>query len=95
MAEPEAARAPTPGLRSEATKEAGPHEPKGAPPPGLRSDEGATREGGGSRAPGGERGINRAPGGERGKHSKQSTHHGPFRKKEKILGNRTDVCAVC
>jgi TrmH family RNA methyltransferase len=30
-------------------------EPKGAPPPGLRSDEGATREGGGSRAPGGER----------------------------------------
>ncbi len=32
-------------------------EPKGAPPPGLRSE--ATREGGGSRAPGGERG-NRA-----------------------------------
>jgi len=30
-------------------------EPKGAAPPGLRSDEGATREGGASRAPGGER----------------------------------------
>src|SRR6516225_5314415 len=44
--------APPPGL---------PREPKGAPPPGLRSDEGATREGGGSRAPGGER-DNRASG---------------------------------
>src|SRR5580704_279689 len=32
----------------------GPREPKGAAPPGLRSDEGATREGGASRAPGGE-----------------------------------------
>jgi branched-chain amino acid transport system permease protein len=31
-------------------------EPKGAAPTGLRSDEGATREGGASRAPGGERG---------------------------------------
>ncbi len=31
-------------------------EPKGAAPPGLRSDEGATKEGGASRAPGGERG---------------------------------------
>jgi branched-chain amino acid transport system permease protein len=30
-------------------------EPKGAAPPGLRSDEGATKEGGASRAPGGER----------------------------------------
>src|SRR6516225_12411078 len=47
--------APPPGL---------PREPKGAPPPGLRSDEGATREGGGSRAPGGER-EGRAAGGER------------------------------
>jgi branched-chain amino acid transport system permease protein len=35
---------------------AGPREPKGAAPTGLRSDEGATREGGASRAPGGERG---------------------------------------
>jgi molybdopterin molybdotransferase len=51
----------------------GPREPKAAPPTGLRSDEGATREGGGSRAAGGERGRNsatreggasRAPGGE-------------------------------
>ena len=33
-----------------------PREPKGAAPTGLRSDEGATREGGASRAPGGERG---------------------------------------
>ena len=41
-----------------------PREPKGAPPPGLRSEERATREGGGSRAPGGER-ESRAPGGER------------------------------
>ena len=32
-----------------------PREPKGAATPGLRSDEGATREGGASRAPGGER----------------------------------------
>src|ERR1035441_7020866 len=31
-----------------------PREPKGAAAPGLRSDEGATREGGASRAPGGE-----------------------------------------
>jgi branched-chain amino acid transport system permease protein len=30
-------------------------EPKGAAPPGLRSDEGATKEGAASRAPGGER----------------------------------------
>jgi hypothetical protein len=33
-----------------------PREPKGAAPTGLRSDEGGTREGGASRAPGGERG---------------------------------------
>jgi uncharacterized protein (DUF2236 family) len=38
-----------------------PREPKGAAPTGLRSDEGATREGGASRAPGGER-DNRASG---------------------------------
>ncbi len=38
-----------------------PREPKGAASPGLRSDEGATREGGASRAPGGER-DNRASG---------------------------------
>ena len=34
----------------------GPREPKGAAVPGLRSDEGATREGAASRAPRGERG---------------------------------------
>ena len=34
----------------------GPREPKGAALPGLRSDEGATREGSASGAPGGERG---------------------------------------
>jgi NAD(P)-dependent dehydrogenase (short-subunit alcohol dehydrogenase family) len=39
-------------------------EPKGAPPPGLTSEERVRREGGGSRAPGGER-ENTAPGGER------------------------------
>jgi Major Facilitator Superfamily len=33
-----------------------PREPKGAALPGLRSDEGATKEGNASRAPGGERG---------------------------------------
>ncbi len=37
-----------------------PREPKGTAPTGLRSDEGATREGGASRAPGGER-EDRAP----------------------------------
>ena len=37
-----------------------PREPKGAAPTGLTSDEGARREGGASRAPGGER-ENRAP----------------------------------
>jgi RNA methyltransferase, TrmH family len=36
-------------------KERAPREPKGAALPGLRSDEGATKEGGASRAPGGER----------------------------------------
>jgi NAD(P)-dependent dehydrogenase (short-subunit alcohol dehydrogenase family) len=35
-------------------------EPKGAAPTGLTSDEGARREGGASRAPGGER-ENRVP----------------------------------
>jgi NAD(P)-dependent dehydrogenase (short-subunit alcohol dehydrogenase family) len=39
----------------EPTGAAPPREPKGAPSPGLRSDGGATREGDGSRAPGGER----------------------------------------
>jgi dihydroorotate dehydrogenase len=34
----------------------GTHEPKAPPPTGLRSDEGATKEGGGSRGAGGERG---------------------------------------
>jgi hypothetical protein len=34
----------------------GPREPKGAAPPGLTSEERARREGGASRAPGGERG---------------------------------------
>jgi SAM-dependent methyltransferase len=37
------------------TDERRPREPKGAAPPGLTSDEGARREGGASRAPGGER----------------------------------------
>jgi hypothetical protein len=37
------------------TDERHPREPKGAAPPGLTSDEGARREGGASRAPGGER----------------------------------------
>jgi len=41
-----------------------PREPKGAAPPGLTSEERARREGGASRAPGGER-ENRAPGSER------------------------------
>ena len=47
-----------------------PREPKGAAPTGLTSDEGARREGGASRAPGGER-ENRAPGGEREKQSER------------------------
>ena len=38
-----------------------PREPKGAAPPGLTSDEGARREGGASRAPGGERDKQSAP----------------------------------
>ncbi len=41
-----------------------PREPKGPAPSGLTSDEGARREDGASRAPGGER-EDRAPGGER------------------------------
>jgi potassium-transporting ATPase potassium-binding subunit len=55
-----AVAAPLLGRYLAATFRGGPaSEPKGAPPPGLRSE--ATREGGGSRAPGGER-ENRAPG---------------------------------
>jgi aerobic carbon-monoxide dehydrogenase large subunit len=42
-------------------------EPKGAAPPGLRSEERATREGGASRAPGGER---------------ENTAYGPVKRKE-------------
>jgi molybdopterin molybdotransferase len=42
------------------SEQMGPREPKAAPPTGLKSDEGATREGGGSRAAGGERGRNSA-----------------------------------
>jgi hypothetical protein len=38
-----------------------PREPKGAASPGLTSDEGARREGGASRAPGGERGKHSEP----------------------------------
>jgi hypothetical protein len=38
-----------------------PREPKGAAPPGLTSDEGARKEGGASRAPGGERDKQSAP----------------------------------
>ena len=42
-------------------------EPKGAAPPGLRSEGRATREGGASRAPGGER---------------ENTAYGPVKRKE-------------
>jgi molybdopterin synthase catalytic subunit len=41
-------------------------EPKGAALPGLRSDEGATREGNASRRPEASEQASRAPGGERG-----------------------------
>ena len=46
------------GLTQREFREVGaaPREPKGAALPGLRSDEGATREVSASRAPGGERG---------------------------------------
>jgi len=63
-----------------------PREPKGAAPPGLTSEERARREGGASRAPGGER-EDRAPGGER--ENRASKKHSPL-----LLRTRAELAAA-
>jgi hypothetical protein len=56
---PEDGKASRPGSPKNRKRERGAElsEPRGAAPPGLRSEERATREGGASRRPGGERGA--------------------------------------